>query len=175
MGRRVATSPVLVRVAAADDAAAVRSVHEAAFPTPAEARLVEALAAGPAALPAFSLVAVDHDAVVGHLLASRLRVGDGDALALAPLAVVPSHQRVGVGTALVEAFLGAASLAGERLVVVLGDPAFYGRFGFTPARDLGVSTPYGDGDEVQALALPGAGDPPRGRATYPEEFAALTA
>ena len=88
------------------DAAAIRGVHDAAFAGPAEGRLVDALRDSGAFSPDLSLVAVTADGdVVGHVLFSRLDLEvdgrDVPAAALAPLAVLPCHQRTGIGTRLV--------------------------------------------------------------------------
>ncbi|MGW6913651.1 GNAT family N-acetyltransferase [Kitasatospora sp. NPDC054939] len=165
---------VSTRVECPEDAPATRRVHMAAFPGPDEADLVDALRRDPAWLPALSLVAVDAGGlVVGHALLTRLRVGDGHGLALAPVAVAPEWQRKGVGELVVRAALAAAEEAGEKLVVVLGDPAYYGRFGFGPAAAHEVTGPF-DVPEVyfQALALPAYDGGPRGLCHYPEPFEA---
>ncbi len=169
---------VVVRAQTPTNVDQVRELLVAAFPTPAEADLVDALREGAAWLPDLALVALDPVSgeaapwdVVGYVLLTRLRVGGRDALALAPLAVHPDRQGQGVGSTLVHAALDAAREAGERLVVVLGEPAYYGRFGFLPAATLGVSGPYGDGAQFQALAL--AAGAPRGPAEYPAPFSGL--
>ena len=168
---------VVVRVETATNVQAVRAVHEAAFGGSAEADLVDALRLDPAWLPGLSLVALEPVPgeaapwdVLGHVLLTRLRVGGRDALALAPLAVRPDRQGRGVGSALVRAALDGAREAGERLVVVLGEPAYYGRFGFVPAATLGITGPYGDGPALQALPLGDTTDVPRGAAAYPRPF-----
>ncbi|MGW4892806.1 GNAT family N-acetyltransferase [Kitasatospora sp. NPDC004240] len=166
---------VSTRVECPEDAPATRRVHMAAFPGPDEADLVDALRRDPAWLPELSLVAVDRAGlVVGHALLTRLRVGDGQGLALAPVAVAPEWQRRGVGELVVRAALSAAEEAGERLVVVLGDPDYYGRFGFGPARDHEVTGPFDVPDAYfQALALPAYDGGPRGQCQYPEPFEAV--
>jgi putative acetyltransferase len=165
----------LIRPEHSGDEQAIRDVHVHAFGRPEEADLVDALRASPAWVPELSLVAtMAGGAVVGHALLSRLEVGGDSALALAPVAVLPSHQRRGIGTGLVRAALADASALGERLVVVLGDPGYYGRFGFGPASRLGVTGPYDVPDEVfQAVALPAYDGIPRGAARYPAAFAGL--
>lgn len=164
-----------VRTEAAGDALAVARVVAQAFEggdeaAVAEVDLVEALRRDRAWLSALSLVAVDAGAVVGHVLGSRLVVGGAPAVALAPLAVLPEHQGRGIGSALVARFLGDARVAGETLVVVLGEPAYYSRFGFRAAADLGIIGPY-TGEAFQALRL--ASDAPVGEAVYPAPFSAV--
>jgi putative acetyltransferase len=156
------------------DRAAVRRVVEAAFPTPAEADLVDALRRDPGAwLPGLSWVvadARDPDAgPVGHALITRCHVGGEPAAALAPCSVLPDHQGRGAGTAVIEAVLSAAREAGERLVLVLGHAGYYPRFGFRPASGLGISAPFEAPDEaMMALVL---GEPvPSGPIAYPPAF-----
>ncbi|WP_327065709.1 GNAT family N-acetyltransferase [Kitasatospora sp. NBC_01302] len=165
---------VRTRVEEPADAPAVRRVHMAAFPGPEEADLVDALRRDPAWLPGLSVVAVDGGGlVVAHALLTRLRVGRGKGLALAPVAVAPECQRRGVGERVVRAALELAEEAGERLVVVLGDPAYYGRFGFTPAARHGVTGPFEVPEEVfQVLPLTAYDGNPRGHCGYPEPFEA---
>ena len=118
---------------------------EAAFPTGAEADLVERIRAAGALRPDLSLVAELDGAVVGHILLSpvTLETGGGaePVLELAPLAVVPERQRQGIGSALVIAGLDAAEVRDEPLVLVLGHPWFYPRFGFRPASAFGIRAP----------------------------------
>jgi len=110
------------------DAPAVRAVVEAAFGRPLEADLIDRLRQdGDAAVP---LVAVDGGEVVGHVLLSAMAA---PFRALAPVSVAPHRQRSGVGTRLIRAGLDRAGDGGWRGVFVLGDPAYYRRFGFDPA------------------------------------------
>lgn len=135
-----------------DDLAAIRDVHTSAFGQAQEANIVEALRANGATL--LSLVAVVESRVVGHVLYSPARVGQVDGAALGPMAVVPEAQRHGIGTALVEA--GNAELArrGCPLIVVVGHPGFYPRFGFRPASGYGITCAWEVPDDVfMALVL----------------------
>jgi putative acetyltransferase len=139
---------VLIRREFAHDAEAVGAVTAAAFARPGvpgraiEARLVEELRASPAWLPALSLVAVTAaDEVIGHVLCTRGHVGAAPVLGLGPLSVRPDWQRRGVGSALMHAILGAADALDEPLVALLGDPGYYGRFGFRPSQEYRIAPP----------------------------------
>lgn len=152
----------------AADVAPVRALTAAAFASaahqappvdetgqPGEAALVEWLLTDPDAVPELSWVAEgDAGGLVGHVVCSRAHVGDRPALGLGPISVDPAHQGAGVGSALMHAVLGAADALGERLVVLVGDPGFYARFGFRPAREIGVLAPDPAwGDLFQARTL----------------------
>ena len=134
------------------DIAAVRHVEAASFPTEAEADLVDDLRA--CGESAYSLVAMEAGAVVGHVLFSVLRA-PFRALALAPLAVLPDWRRRGVAASLVRHGLALAEADGWRGVFVLGDPAYYGRFGFLAEAAAGFESPY-VGAHFMAMALGGS-------------------
>lgn len=151
-----------IRPEQAGDAPAIRRVHESAFPTPAEADLVDALrASGDQWL---SLVAVDGWEVVGHVAFSPVTVGGEQAsgVGLAPVAVHPDHQRQGLGTRLTTEGLAVCRSAGLGFVVVVGWPAYYARFGFRPASTCGLTSVYDAGDAFQVLELRSGGLPPAG-------------
>ncbi|MCC6313408.1 MAG: N-acetyltransferase [Thermomicrobiales bacterium] len=162
------------------DAAAVRAVQELAFGGPGEALLVERLQA--AGADPVSLVAVDEGRVVGHALFSPVEL-DGpygpDAprlVGLGPIAVLPKRQGQGIGSRLIRAGLDDCRAQGFDAVVVLGDPAFYGRFGFVPASNFRIGNEYGAGARFMALELrPGALAGAGGLARYRHEFAELPA
>jgi putative acetyltransferase len=100
---------------------------------------------------------------------------DGKTLGLAPIAVVPDCQRRGVGTRLIEDALQDLRATSFRCVVVLGDPAYYQRFGFVPASNHGLHDTYGGGNAFMALTLCEGGlDGYRGQVDYAPEFAILT-
>jgi predicted N-acetyltransferase YhbS len=69
-------------------------------------------------------------------------VADAAVIALGPLAVLPGRQRIGIGSALVRAGVEEADRRSERAVIVLGNPGYYGRFGFRPGSDLGLRNPF---------------------------------
>ena len=118
----------------------IADVNSAAFGQDDETRLVDKLRE--LADPSISLVALVNDRIVGHILSSPVSIGDevlgSRTLALGPMAVTPEHQRCGVGSALVRAGLEACARGSHDVVFVLGDPAFYSRFGFRAAAPLGL-------------------------------------
>ncbi|UYP18178.1 N-acetyltransferase [Rhodococcus sp. Z13] len=137
---------MLIRRELPADVDAIAAVHRAAFAPftppgaePVEPGLVAALRADTAWLPQLSFVAEGRDGrVVGHVVATRGDLAGRPALALGPLGVLPEHARSGIGSALMHAVLGAADTLGESIVVLLGHPGYYPRFGFVPAAELGV-------------------------------------
>ena len=146
-------SMMSIRAATPKDRAAIRQVEEHAFGQQAEAGLVDALVAGGHAV--VELVAVEEGQVVGHILFSRLHVTQADgrsfaAVALAPLAVEPSFHRTGIGGALVNEGHRRLRASGEALSIVLGDPSYYGRFGYGRARAAGFDSEF-QGEALQAL------------------------
>ena len=159
----------MVRYATADDHGAIAGVTEAAFARPDEARLVERLRADEDAM--FELVAEADGAVVGHILFSRLWADRDDLYAaLAPVSVAPGRQGTGLGSALVRAGLERAPQFGAIGVLVLGEPAYYGRFGFTRQAALAVRSPFSALEAFQALALfDGAFEAPM-TVAYPAAF-----
>jgi putative acetyltransferase len=161
-----------IRAERAADAAAVREVVIAAFGRDDEARLVTALHAGSHVRVA--RVAETQGAVVGHVLLSRLVIraahGVVEALALAPLSVAPARRHRGIGTALVRDALGTARAHGHGIVVVLGEPAYYGRFGFAADRAASLAAPF-PRHAFQALELiAGALAGVAGPVEYPPPF-----
>ncbi|MGW3954818.1 GNAT family N-acetyltransferase [Streptomyces sp. NPDC004752] len=155
------------------DITAIRDIVLAAFPTAGEADLVDALRADPQAwIDGLSMVTTAADGTpVGHALLTRCHVDTEPALALAPCAVLPSVQRAGVGSAAVRAALDTARARGENLVLVLGHPTYYPRFGFTPASRFGIRAPFEAPDEaMMALALDDTRAIPTGTIRYPAAF-----
>ena len=163
-----------VRFEQAADDAAIDALLRGAFPTDGEARLVRALRR--AERLTLSLVAVHGERVVGHVAFSPVRIGGTDAvgLGLAPVAVLAEFRRRGRAAELIRRGLAGARDLGCGFVVVLGDPGYYGRFGFRPAADRGLKDEYGGGEAFQVLELqPGALPPEGGLVRYADEFAAL--
>jgi len=148
---------VLIRREIESDYPAIASVVKAAFRSDDEAQLVSAIRASENRIPELSLVAADDHSIVGHVMVSwgTLRDGSKDhrVAILAPLAVLPSRQREGIGTRLVETVAAAADQRGEPLLLVQGDPRFYGRVGFEPAAPYGISQPLPEWAAPEASQL----------------------
>lgn len=160
----------ILRGETAADAGGVRAVNLAAFPATDEADLVDALRSSEAWIPGLSWVAVDDAEIVAHALLTRCHVDDVPALALAPVAVHPAHQRRGLGAAVTRAALDTARSRGESTVIVLGHPEYYPRFGFTIASQHGIRVGFDVPDDaLMALSLDGT-PLPAGTVRYPPAF-----
>lgn len=162
-----------VRPERPEDFASIAAVVTEAFPTSVESQLVEALRNS--GRLSVSLVAVVNDQVVGHIAFSPVTVeGVGGGAGLAPVAVRLGSRRKGIGALLVREGLAAARASGFGFAVVLGEPAYYSRFGFSPASRWGLSDEYGGGDAFQALELsPGAIPSGGGLVKFAPEFSAF--
>jgi putative acetyltransferase len=165
----------VIRLETPADHDAVREVNRLAFGRDDEARLVDALREG--GFARVSMVAEVDSEVVGHILFSDLPIvtphGIVEALALAPMAVVPSHQRQGVGSLLAREGLRLCRESGHRIVVVLGHPEFYPRFGFSAGLAERLRSPF-SGPAFMAVELtPGALEGIEGEVRYPPPFEGL--
>ena len=161
-----------VRLERPGDAVAIRAVNDAAFGRPDEALLVDRLRNDGAVLGSF--VAEHEGTIVGHILFSRTLIETANqaisSVALAPLAVVPNFQRRGIGSELVRVGLEWLRSRGERIVLVLGEPHFYSRFGFASERANALTSPFPP-EAFMALALvPNALDAVRGTVRYAVAF-----
>ena len=161
----------MVRPEQPGDAAAIYAVHAASFPSAAEARLVDLLRV--AGRLCVSLVAEIGDVIIGHIAFSPVTIRTGvPGAGLAPVAVAESHRRQGIAAELIRAGLAACRAAGFGWVVVLGEPAYYSRFGFHAASEFGLCDEYGGGPAFQCVELvPGALPVGAGLVRYAPEFA----
>ena len=157
---------MIVREQLADDYDAIRHVYAEAFwrprfrppqnpgSVPPEVGLFVALWEAGDVIPKFSFTAITDDLVVGHVTASQATVATDPVVAVGPIGVLPDHQGAGIGSALMDALLAAADRADVPLIVLLGAPKYYSRFGFRPAKELGVIPPepkWGDGFQARPL------------------------
>lgn len=125
--------PLVIRAEMPTDLDTIRQINIDAFGQVDEARLVDALRDGD--FVRLSLVAECEGRVVGHILFSDLPIvtdgGTIPALALAPMAVIPEFQRQGIGSELIRRGIDLCRAQGHQIVIVLGHPEFYARFGFS--------------------------------------------
>ena len=175
-----APAGVRIRPEAPGDVLAIRTLTDAAFaPSTEEGRIVDALRQDDTAwVPDLSLVAVDEadGRIVGHCVTSvgTLHGNDGTVraiLGLGPISVAPDRQRQGIGGALIRATAARATAADWPVIVLLGHADYYPRFGFEPARALGIEPqqPWGDAHWM-ALRLPAWTADLRGTMRYPVAF-----
>ena len=124
----------MLRSAQPDDHAAIVALTDAAFEGLEEAlRVVRELE------PEISLVYEDDGAIVGHVMLTRMEMGEHHPYQLSPLSVAPTHQNRGIGSELTREALRLADEGGEPLVLVLGHPTYYPRFGFEPSATAAAS------------------------------------
>jgi putative acetyltransferase len=159
-----------IRTETPGDIPGIQLVEAEAFPTHAEADLVDRLREDGSAV--LSLIAVLDRQVIGHAMFSRMQEPRGS-LGLGPVAVLSAHRRRGVAAGLIREGLSRAKADGWAAVFVLGDPAYYGRFGFSAALAAGFGSPYAGphlmGLELQAHSLAAK----TGTLSYPQAFADL--
>jgi putative acetyltransferase len=167
---------VRIRAESRDDWAAIAAVTEAAFGSARESRMIDAIRASDGFVPELSLVAEDDGELVGHVLLSYVELEGASRrlLELGPISVLPARQQAGIGSRLVREALRIADARGEPLVLVLGHPGYYPRFGFQPASELGITPPDPEIPNDAFMATPlHAYDPAlRGRVIFPPAYAA---
>lgn len=172
----------IIRQEKSGDYSEIREINLRAFENEEnEARLVELIRDSEQFIPELSLVAVKDDGeVVGHILFSIINLvtkqGNVPTLGLAPMAVKPDYQNSGIGTALVYEGLRVCKDLGYKHVFVLGHPNFYPRFGFSPASQFEIDSPFPVPDEVfMALEIKkGSLAGLQGRIEYPPAFNAVS-
>ena len=164
---------MIVRAETPDDHADIRRIVDEAFGDTDTHDIVAAIRATDRFVPDLSLVAVSEGQPVGHVISSYVDLVPGSrrVLQVGPLAVVPSHQRRGIGTALMHETIRLADERGEPLLLIEGSPEYYGRFGFTRTDEHGIEMPpESRAPQFFMLRQLDAYDPNlRGRAVYPPE------
>jgi putative acetyltransferase len=171
---------VVIRAERPGDAAAIGDLHRAAFPAEDVGRLVDLLRDSPGYVPGLSLVAEMGGRIVGHVMVTMATLRDGQrdrpVAMLSPLGVLPEAQRRGIGSALVDEVVARTAQLGEPLVVLEGDPAFYGRLGFeySVPHGIHITLPSWARPECAQVHLLRDTDPPlQGHVVYPPAFDAL--
>lgn len=138
---------LVIRRERPEDASLTRALHDAAFARSegaehaAETVLLDGLRGDGDVIDELTFVAELRGQVVGHVVCSRARMGEGPSIGLGPIAVHPDRQGEGIGSALVAAVLVTADQLGEPSVVLVGDPGWYAHFGFEPAASHAVASP----------------------------------
>ena len=164
--------PVIIRRETPRERNDVRAVNEAAFGRSNEADLIDRLRAEGAVLASF--VAECDGQIVGHILFSRMLIettgGALSAVALAPLAVRSAQQRQGVGGQLIRQGLAWLRERGEHVVLVVGHPAYYARFGFSSDLTRALASPFPASAFMGLELSAGALDAVRGHVRYPDAF-----
>jgi putative acetyltransferase len=138
---------MLIRTEQTAEYAVVEKIHESAFAGTHEANVVRAIRQSAGYRPEWSLVAEDSGTIAGHVLFSYIGLQDDAGnvrrvVVLAPLAVLPQSQRRGVGSALVRHGIELLESQSEPLIILRGDLAYYGRFGFQPSVELRIHAPF---------------------------------
>ena len=164
---------MIVRAETPDDHADIRRIVDEAFGDTITGDIVDGIRASDRFVPELSLVAVSERQTLGHVISSYVDLVPGTrrVLQVGPLAVVPSHQRRGIGTALMHETIRIADERGEPLLLIEGSQVYYGRFGFTRADEQGIEMPpESHGPQFFMIRPLRAYDPTlRGRAVYPPE------
>jgi putative acetyltransferase len=164
---------VIVRAETEADHADIRRINDEAFGETIEGDLVDAMRVSDRFVPELSLVAVSEGQSLGHVISSYVDIEPGARrlLQVGPLAVLPSHQRRGIGSALMEETIRVADLRGEPLLLIEGNPRYYERFGFRRADALGIEPPPEAWGPQFFMLRPLAqyDEGLRGRAVYPPE------
>ncbi|MBN3961187.1 GNAT family N-acetyltransferase [Nostoc sp. NMS8] len=152
----------------------IAEVNTLAFVQENEAKLVEEIRRSDRYISKLSLVAEVKNVVVGHILFSYIDlVGEKtlQVLGLAPLAVHPQFQRQGIGSTLIKVGLEIAEAKGETIVIVLGHPEFYTRFGFQPSIIYEIESPFPVPEDVfMVKPLQSYHQKYKGKVVYPPAF-----
>jgi putative acetyltransferase len=165
---------MVIRKEQHDDVAAIHALNSQAFGSEVESNLVDLLREN--GKVALSMVAEEGGSILGHILYSPVTITTSDkavpALGLGPMAVLPSHQRRGIGSALIIASLEKLRQRGEKLIVLVGHPEYYPQFGFRKGSEFGLRWEMDCPDEVFMVLelIPGSAPPGGGAVRYAREF-----
>lgn len=172
------TEEVIYRQETQDDFQEVFEINHKAFGQQNEAKLVNALRNNPNVfIPELSIVAAKNNAIIGHILFTKINIKNDDktlneSLALAPMAVLPEFQKNGIGGQLIRRGLETAKQLGYQSVIVLGHEDYYPKFGFEPAEKWNIKAPFDVPSNVfMAIELvKGSLENISGTVIYPKEF-----
>ncbi len=138
---------MLIRQEKLEDINEIRELVKSAFLTAdhsdgSEYLLIDKLRSSDGFVKELALVAVEEDTILGHIIFTHVMVGERKGLALAPLSVLPTAQKKGVGSALITKAHEIATEMGYDFSVVLGSELYYPKFGYTPAEKYGIKAPF---------------------------------
>ena len=166
-----------IRIEQPEDFPKIRKVITTAFKTAThsnenEQDLVEKLRETDAYINELALVCEDGNEIVGHIMLTKNKIGKTKGLSLAPVSIMPSYQRKGLGRLLIKRSLDIAKHLGYEFVIVLGDPKYYAKFGFQQAKNFGIKCPFADVSPKNFMAINLFGNNKNLDATvkYPKEF-----
>ncbi|MEH2096755.1 GNAT family N-acetyltransferase [Nostoc sp.] len=163
-----------IRCETLPDYTVIAEVNTLAFGQENEAKLVEKIRCSDRYIPELSLVAEVENVVVGHILFSYIDLVDEETLqvlGLAPMAIHPQFQRQGIGSKLVQVGLEIADTKKEAMVIVLGHPHFYNRFGFQASVNYEITSPFPVPEDVfMVKALQSYEKKYTGKVVYPTTF-----
>lgn len=171
---------IVIRSERKEDLEAIHEVNRLAFGQEDEALLVQRIRDSSHFIPELSLVASREGQIVGHILFSLIEIegqhSNKPVLSLAPMAVHPDFQKQGIGSKLVREGLKKCRQLGYAVVIVIGHPNYYPRFGFIPARQKGLEAPFPVPDEAFMVLelVPNALAELKGTVKYPPEFDGMT-
>ena len=136
-----------------------------------EQDLVVALRNSDSFIPELSLVAIKDNKIVGHILFTKIKIGNHEELALAPLAVLPEYQKQGIGSKLIQQGHKIAKELGYHYSIVLGSETYYPKFGYVPAIQYGIKAPFEVSNEnFMAIKLNDIDIEIKGTVQYAKEF-----
>jgi putative acetyltransferase len=167
---------IVIRPERKEDFGAIHEVNRLAFGQEDESLLVQRIRNSSHFIPELSLVASKEGQIVGHILFSLIDIedqyGNRPVLSLAPMAILPEFQNQGIGSKLAREGLKRCRQLGYTIVIVIGHPNYYPRFGFIPARQKGLDTTFPVPDEAFMVLelVPNALAEHKGTVKYPPEF-----
>lgn len=174
--QKTGSAKMIIRVAKNDDYESICQVVQTAFAGAEhsdgnEHILVRALKNSDAFIEDLSLVAEIDNKIVGHIMFTKILIGECTEVALAPLSVLPEYQRHGIGTALIKEGHKRAEICGYSYSIVLGSDKYYPRMGYLPAKNFGIEAPFEVSDSnFMAYKLKKDAAPCRGVVKYAAEF-----
>ena len=165
-----------IRQANKNDYEEIYNVVKTAFETAEhcdgnEQDLVVVLRKGDNFIPELSLVALEDNKIVGYILFTKIRIGEYEEVALAPLGVLPKYQKKGIGSKLIKEGHIIAKKLGYHYSVVLGSNEYYSKFGYIPAVEYGIKAPFEvPSENFMAIKLNDTSEDVQGIVKYAKEF-----